>query len=221
MMNEQIVVLEKETKDITAQATDIAISNQAQYEGANTFLRAVKELQKRIKGAFDPIVESAYRTWKEAGNKRKEFLDPALKAEGVVKGKMIIYADEQEQIRREKQRKIDARARIDAENKRKELAARSEKWAAKGNDAKAEELQEQAEDVQVETQVVAPTIEKAEGVSFKENWTAIVVDETKVPREYMQVNTMALNRIAKATKGSIKIPGVEWKMEKILASSGY
>jgi len=212
--------IEKETKDIVAQAKSITITNQAQYEGANVFLRADKMLQKSIKATFDPIVDSAYRTYKEAGNKRKEFLEPVQDAEKVVKNIMIAYDDKMEAIRIEEQRKIDAKAREEEERKRKELAARAEKWAAKGKTAKAEELQEQAEEVEVVAPVVAPKVEKVAGVSFKQNWSAIVIDETKVPREYMQVNTMALNRIAKATKGAIKIPGVEFKMEKILASRG-
>ena len=46
-------------------------------------------------------------------------------------------------------------------------------------------MQEQAEEVEVVAPVVAPKVEKVRGVSFKENWSAIVVDETKVPREYL------------------------------------
>jgi len=219
--DKQIVVIEKNTKYLTEEAKAIVISTQDHYEKANEFLRAVKGLQKEIHATFDPIVSAAHKTHQEATSKRKEHLDPAISAERVVKGKMIAYDDKMEAIRRAEQRRIDAKAREEEERKRKELAARAEKWAAKGKIAKAEELQEQAEEVEVVAPVVAPKVEKIKGVSFKENWSAIVVDETKVPREYLQVNTMALNRIAKATKGSIKIPGVEFKMDKILASRGY
>ena len=220
-MENEIVVIEKRTQDLTKQATSIVIKDQLQYGRANNFLRAVKDLQKEIHNTFDPIVSAAYKTHQEASSKRKLHLMPAVSAEIVVKNKMIMYDDKMKAKQREEQRKIDLKAEIEADKKRKELAARAEKWAAKGKTAKAEELQEQAEEVEVIAPVVAPKVEKVRGVSFKENWSAIVVDETKVPREYLQVNTMALNRIAKATKGSIKIPGVEFKMEKILASRGY
>ena len=220
-MENEIVVIEKRTQDLTKQATSIVIKDQLQYGRANNFLRAVKDLQKEIHNTFDPIVSAAYKTHQEASSKRKLHLMPAVSAEIVVKNKMIMYDDKMKAKQREEQRKIDLKAEIEADKKRKELAARAEKWAAKGKTAKAEELQKQAEEVEVIAPVVAPKVEKVRGVSFKENWSAIVVDETKVPREYLQVNTMALNRIAKATKGSIKIPGVEFKMEKILASRGY
>jgi len=219
--DKQIVVIEKNTKYLTEEAKAIVISTQDHYEKANEFLRAVKGLQKEIHATFDPIVSAAHKTHQEATSKRKEHLDPAISAERVVKGKMIAYDDKMEAIRRAEQRRIDAKAREEEERKRKQLEKRAEEWAAKGKEAKAEELQEQAEEVEVVAPVVAPKVEKIKGVSFKENWSAIVVDETKVPREYLQVNTMALNRIAKATKGSIKIPGVEFKMDKILASRGY
>ena len=221
MEDKQIVVIEKNTKYLTEEAKAIVISTQDHYEKANEFLRAVKGLQKEIHATFDPIVSAAHKTHQEATSKRKEHLDPAISAERVVKGKMIAYDDKMEAIRRAEQRRIDAKAREEEERKRKQLEKRAEEWAAKGKEAKAEELQEQAEEVEVVAPVVAPKVEKIKGVSFKENWSAIVVDETKVPREYLQVNTMALNRIAKATRGSIKIAGVEWKMEKILASRGY
>jgi len=214
--------IEKETRDIVAQAKSIVITNQAQYEGANTFMRAVKGLQKEIHNTFDPIVSKAHETHKEATNKRREHLDPAINAEKVVKNIMIAYDDKMEAIRREEQRKIDAKARVEEERKRKELAARAEKWAAKGNNIKAEELQEQAEEVEVVAPVVAAKVEKPKNVSFRLKYSVDeIVDAEKVPREYLEINISALNSIAQATKGLAKIAGVTFKCEKILASRGY
>jgi len=214
--------IEKETRDIVAQAKSITITNQAQYEGANTFMRAVKGLQKEIHNTFDPIVSKAYETHKEATSKRREHLDPAISAERVVKNIMIAYDDKMEAIRREEQRKIDAKARVEEERKRKELAARAEKWAAKGKIAKAEELQEQAEEVEVVAPVIAPKVEKVRGVVYSYTYSVDTVDDIdKVPREYMEINIPALNKIAQATKGTIKIPGVTFKVTKKLASRGY
>lgn len=217
-MKNEVAVIEKDTKDIVAQANEIVITNQKQYEGANIFLRADKMLQKRIHEAFDTIVDSAYRTWKEAGNKRKGYLEPVMEAEKVVKGKIIVYTDEMEEKRREEQRRLEAKARAEEERKRKELAARAEKWAAKGKEEKAEELLEQAEDVHVEAQVVAPKVEQAKGASFRDSWSAEITDVEKVPREYMEINIQALNRVAQAMKGAIKIPGVKFVCKKIMSS---
>ena len=212
--------IEKETRDIVAQAKSIVITNQAQYEGANVFLRADKMLQKSIKATFDPIVDSAYRTYKEAGNKRKEFLEPVQDAEKVVKNIMIAYDDKMEAIRREEQRKIDAKARVEEEIKRKQLEKRAEEWAAKGKEAKAEELQEQAEEVEIVAPVIAPKVEKVAGVIYSKTYSVDTADINQVPREYLLINFPALNKRAQASKGMAKVTGVTFKCTKKLASRG-
>jgi len=216
----EIVVIEKRTQDLTKQATSIVISTQDHYEKANEFLRAVKGLQKEIHSTFDPIVEAAHRTHKEATSKRKEHLDPVIGAEGIVKDKMIAYDDKMEAIRREEQRKIDAKAREEEERKRKELASRAEKWAAKGKIAKAEELQEQAEEVEVVAPVIAPKVEKIPGLSYQTNWKFKITDIDKIPREYMTPDEVKLGRMAIAMKGIVKVAGVEFYSEKIAKSRG-
>jgi len=215
MENKAVVVIEKRTQDLTKQATSIVISTQDHYEKANEFLRAVKGLQKEIHATFDPIVAAAYKTHQEATSKRKEHLMPAVSAEIVVKNKMIVYSDEQEAIRREEQRRIDAKARAEEERKRKELAARAEKWAAKGKIAKAEELQEQAEEVEVVAPVVAPKVEKVAGLSYQTNWKFKITDIDKIPREYMMPDAVKLQRMAIAMKGIVKVAGVEFYSVKI------
>jgi len=220
-MEKQIVVIEKRTQALTTQANSIAISNQKQYETANEFLRAVKGLQKEIHSTFDPIVEAAHRTHKEATSKRKEHLDPVIGAEGIVKDKMIAYDDKMEAIRIEEQRKIDAKAREEEERKRKELASRAEKWAAKGKIAKAEELQEQAEEVEVVAPVIAPKVEKVAGVIYSKTYSVDTADINQVPREYLLINFPALNKRAQASKGMAKVTGVTFKCTKKLASRGY
>jgi len=230
-MNEQIVVepistavavkAQKDAPLMLKQAEAVVINTQQQYEAAKDMLDIVKGAWKSNEANRKTIAAPLNLAKAALQDLFRNPLATFKKAESIIKDAMIAYDNKMEAKRIEEQRKIDAKAREEEERKRKELAARAEKWAAKGKIAKAEELQEQAEEVEVVAPVVAPKVEKIKGVSFKENWSAIVVDETKVPREYLQVNTMALNRIAKATKGSIKIPGVEFKMDKILASRGY
>jgi len=220
--DKKIVVIEKNTKYLTEEAKAIVISTQDHYEKANEFLRAVKGLQKEIHATFDPIVAAAYKTHQEATSKRKEHLMPAVSAEIVVKNKMIVYSDEQEAKRIAEQRKIDAKAREEEEKKRKQLEKRAEKWAAKGKIAKAEELQEQAEEVEVVAPVVAVKIEKVKGVSYSYTYSVDTADINQVPREHMLINYPSLNRLAQLTKGMAKVNGVTFKVTKKMSSSrGY
>ena len=218
MENKAVVVIEKDTKDIVTQAGAITITNQSQYENANEFLRADKMLQKRIHETFDPICILARRTWQESNKQLKEHLDPAQAAEKVVKGKMIDYTEEMERKRREEQRKAELKAKAEEDRKRKDLEARAKKWADKGNEAKAEELQEQAEDVHVETAVVAPKVDKVAGLSYQTIWKFKIVDSDKIPRVYLMPDEVKLKKFATAMKGAVPIPGIEFYSEKIQKS---
>lgn len=51
---------------------------------------------------------------------------------------------------------------------------------------------------------------KVAGFSRRTTWKAEVVDAAKLPREYLIPNQAALDGLAKATKGSVAIPGVRF-----------
>ena len=215
---EVAVRAQEEAPAILKKAEAVVIFNQDQYEGANSVLKTVKGKYRDLDSIRKEITKPLDQAKRVVMDLFREPLETLAKAESIIKRAMITYSDEQDRLRIEEQRKLEAKARAEEERKRKELEERAKKWAAKGNEAKAEELQEQAEDVHVEAPIVAPSIEKPKGVSYRERWHAEVTDEAKVPREYLMVNIQALNKVAQATKGALKIPGVEFKCEKELAS---
>ena len=240
-MDSQIVLIKKETTDITTRATEMVISDQPQYKDAADFLLGVKSLQKKIKETFDPIVDAAHRAHKEATTKRKEHLEPVLMAEGLIKGKMVTYTSEQERLRKEREDKLRRQAEAEEARKRKaleeqarrqeekaaELRRRAEEAdfkerqkleeAAKRAEEKAEQRREKAEDVRVEAPVLASTVETPKGISYKDRWYAIVLDKTKIPIEYLVPDMLMLNRHAQNTKGKVPISGVDFVFEKIVA----
>ena len=217
---EVAVRAQQEAPAMLKQAEAIVILNQSQYEGANNVLKTVKDKGRELDAKRKEITKPLDQAKRVVMDLFREPLEILTTAEKIIKRAMISYADEQDRLRREEQRKLELKAKAEEDRKRKDLEDRAKKWAAKGDKAKAEELQEQAEDVHVDAPVAAPKIEKTAGVSFRESWSAKVVDEDKVPREYLSVNIQALNKVAQATKGAIKIPGVEFKMEKVLSSRG-
>ena len=98
------------------------------------------------------------------------------------------------------------------------LEARANKWADKGNDKKAEELKEKAQQVETITPIVQPIVYKVNGLSQRTIWKAKVTDISKLPDEYKLSNQRLLNSIAKSSKGKMKIDGVEMYEEKITIS---
>lgn len=59
-------------------------------------------------------------------------------------------------------------------------------------------------EVQAAVAVLAP---KPEGVSTRATWSAVVDDESKLPREYWLIDTQRLNREAREQKEAFAVPG--------------
>lgn len=221
MENEILVreaYLEQETKSLKDQANEMVIKTQEQYEGTGNFLKAVKALQKQIKETFDPIVDAAYKTHREATQKRKEHMDPTIEAEKIVKNKLVTYDTEQERIRKEQQDKLDRQAKAEEERKKKALDARIEKAKLEGKTDKVEALQEKKEEVVVVAPVLAPRAETPKGISYKTVYYVEIEDFAKLSDDYKLPNMTMLNKMAQAGKDNLKIPGVIIKSRKEVAS---
>ena len=218
-MAKEIEVIEKESTDLVVKSQNLVIANQDQYEDAGMFLKTIKGMQKKVEDSFNPIIEKAHQTHKEAIAKRDEHLNPLKGAEKTIKGLMITYANEQERKAREEQARLQKLADAEAARQKKILDEKIARAEASGKTEKAEELQMQKESVApIIAPVVTPQIETPKGVSYRDNWTAEVANISLVPREYLIANMQMLNGIAKSTKGTLKIPGIEFICEKIIAS---
>ena len=57
-------------------------------------------------------------------------------------------------------------------------------------------------------------VQKVEGISYRQKWTATVMDFKKLPDEFKITDQKALDKIATASAGLLPIPGVEFKLEK-------
>jgi len=213
----EIQELEKESKDLIVQAQGMIITNQEQYETSADFLQTVKAMQKKIKESFNIIIEKAHRAHKEAVAQRDKHLQPLKEAESIVKKGMITYTEEQNRKAQEEQQRLQALADKEAELQRKRLEARITNAVAKGKEEKAEELRLQQEQIEAIAPVVTPQVETPKGVSYSTRWSAEVIDANLVPREYLVPNQQALDAVARATKGSISIPGVKFVAIKTLA----
>lgn len=209
------------TRDVPvlAQKCEIVISNQEQYESAAGILKQVKlrynELDKQRKEITTPL-DVAKKAVMDLYRKPLELLESGEK---LIKKAMVSYTEEQEKIAREKQKELQRLADIEAEKERKKLEAKIARAEASGNTGKLADLQEQKEMIEtVVVPVIAPQVDKVSGISFSENWKAEVIDFSKLPDEYKLPNQTMLDKMAKATKGSITIAGVRFYSEKVVSS---
>jgi len=143
---------------------------------------------KRIRGLFAPA--------EEAGEKYLRAIKDAHNA---------FVLEEQRKAREEEARLADL-AKKEAERLKEE--AKDAEFA--GNTQEALELEQQAEQTETLVPTVAANVQKVAAVAMKTYWSAEVSDLSLVPREFMVVDMVKLNALAKATKGVSTIPGVRF-----------
>jgi hypothetical protein len=198
-------VIETESNDLAVQADQVIVANQEQYVNAGEFLKSVKDLQKKVDDTFKPIVAKAHAVHKEAKAQHNKYLVPLTTIKGVVEGKMRTWKNEQERKAREEEARLAEKARKEAER----LAERARKAEAKGQEEKAEELREQAQDREIFKPTVQSTVPKVEGVILRKNWKFRVVDQAKIPEKYKMVDMVKVGRIVRAEKEDTEIPGIQ------------
>jgi hypothetical protein len=212
---------QKKTSDVPAlcQKAELTISNQGDYEIASTILSEVKSRYKELDSQRKEITKPIDTAKKAVMDLFKTPLELLEKAESKIKGLMIGYTNEQERKAREGQARLQKLADQEAAKQKKILDEKIARAEASGKTEKAEELQMQKETITpIVAPVITPQIETPKGVSYREQWSAEVIDINLVPREWLIANLPALNKTAQATKGTLTIPGVKFISTKILAS---
>jgi len=203
---------ELEESIINYESSDFVVRNEVERDSMVCIIRMNKVNRQRVITFFKPQ--------KDALNKAKEelmkIINPLIGRCDVIeknaKQAILKHDDEQEEIRRKEQARLQAIADEQARRERERL----EKKAAKlKSPERAEALLDEASSiitpvVQVEEQ------EKAEGVSARKTWKHRVINTDELDRQYMIPNDKMLDGIAKSTKGNIKIKGVEFYAESSL-----
>lgn len=209
-MENTILDLEQKSLQVDEQAHSIAINDQLSYDSANSFVVAIKKVQKEVKDTFGPIIQKAFQAHKEAKAQENKYLEPLLKAEEMVKSKMSAYLRVQENIRIEQEKKLQA----EAEKKRQEALRKAEEARAQGKEDKAEKFEEKAANI-ISPQL-APTVDRGSAI-VKKIWHAEVIDlmalvkaiaEGKAPIALIEANMTVLNSQARSLKDNMNYPGV-------------
>lgn len=198
----QVESITLDCKHLLANSEVLTISNQDELDNANSVLKVIKEKIKELDTGRKEITQPLELAKKRVIALYKTPLELLQKAESLIKRGMIAFTEKAEAERRKQQEEL-----------RKRIEAKAERAEAKGKVEKAEEIRQQAE-----LTTVVSSVEKPANISFQEIWRAVVIDETKIPREYLCIDQKKLDAVARATKGSITIPGVICKSEKIIKS---
>jgi hypothetical protein len=238
-----------EITQLEAYAASYRVATAEQYQHGAEDLKRVKTAQKRLEDTRTSLTGPINESLRKLNAFFKGPADKLVTIERAIKGALTRFADEQERLRREEQRKADEAARKErerleaqareAERKAREKAAAdraaAEAAAAAGRAEEAAKLAARADATEAKAadkvealevraaSVVAPVVSreppKVAGVSFREVWKFEVTDPTLVPRQYLVVDETKVRKVVQALKADAGIPGVRVWSERQPASS--
>lgn len=219
------VKIDKEaiTKEISvlqlARQADVIVENDEQANYASDILSQIKKKYKELDDQRKSITKPLDDAKKQVMDLFRSPLDLLERAEKHLKGLIAKYQEEKEKKAREEAEKLRKLAEEQAEKERKKLEAQIQKAQEKGKIEKVEELIEKVQEIESNPIVIPEVVvQKPSNISFKEKWTAKVIDFKSLPDEYKIPNQQALDKVAQATKGTIQIPGVVFEVEKIVVA---
>lgn len=205
------------------ESEEIRVSDEESYKAAAEFLKEIKSREKAVTSFFKPLKDAAHKTHKTITEMEKKTLAPLKEAEGLVKEKVTSYLDEKEKAYREAERLARERAELEA----KRLADEAEKMMESGNEEVAESMRSAANAMESTARSVGVTFtpEKVKGVSNSKTWAIKSIDPEKVPIMFgdiciRPVDSSAVLKMIKESKGTIQIPGVEYEEKTIVSVRG-
>lgn len=205
-MTNAIAIPEKNDKALTAvdQARALIIKTNEDFAAADQFSMSLKGLEKEVDAAYDEHISAAFSAHKSLVAKKKLYAAPIEEARKIIRSKMGVYQDEQEAIRVKEEARLREIARKEAEEAALNAAIEAE---SSGDTEGASAIM--AEPVVVAPVVLSKSVPKA-STSIPRPWTFRVVNLALVPRAYLMLDEVKLGQQARATKDTIKIPGIEF-----------
>jgi hypothetical protein len=212
-----IGVQEQELRDVAMtvveRATVMKINNQETCDAASLLLlEEIMPLRKRWLAYWEPLREAAFGSYKAILGKIKQGDEPLAEAERLVKLELANWHTKQEGIRKERQREAQEKAEAEEREARLNAAVAAEQSGAALEDV-MEIIDAPATAI---APTVAPTYNRAAGISTRETWECVVTDikrlclavaKGQASVEYVLPNYTALNARARADKKTMNIPG--------------
>jgi hypothetical protein len=207
--------LENKALTLTQEARALAVTDQRTYQLAAERLLAVADLRREIVAHHEPIKRAAHSAWQQVLAAEKRLLDPVADAERIYKTGIASYEAEQRRREAEARAKAEAAAQRAAEEQRERELEQAE---AQGADA--EEITAMiAAPLVVPPARVEPAFQQAKGVTVAANWKGEVtslealvkgIAGGKANLNLVMANEPAINQLARATRGTLQIPGIHF-----------
>jgi hypothetical protein len=197
-----------------------SIKTPEDYKSASEFQATLKEMEKAVETKRKEITVPMDNAKKRVMDLFRPITDTIDKAKKMVDRARFSWEQEQEVARKAEEARLATKAKKEAEA----LQAKADKARAEGKEGKAIEYEGKAQ-----LRGIAPTIPavvpKVDGLSTRKTiWKAKVVDMKSLLKYCLETgsdlviaNELQLSATAKATKGTLPIPGVVFYEEKSAA----
>ena len=175
------------------------------------------ELIKKLKGEIDAVVayyagakERAHRLHKEICDAEAYYTKPIKAYIEALKAEMKKFLAEEERKRRKAEEELREAARKEAEA----LMMQAAKIESAGGDASNLVAEAIMTETVGNTITISGSNNKTDGVVRKKDWEIVEINEAEVPTEIAgvvirPVDTSAIMKLVRATKGTVKIPGIK------------
>jgi ATPase subunit of ABC transporter with duplicated ATPase domains len=192
------------------QSKGLEVVSQQDYDNAAELCKDIKSRINQIADYWKPLKEKAYGAWKDICTKEKQLMDPFTKAETAIKDKMKEFQRQKMEAERQQREEQERQKREEAEMLLKEAAKADEA----GDSERSAFMFEAAENVQ-NMRFEQPKQVKTEGTARKAKRKARVTNPSLVPISIAgaiirPIDEKVLNDLARASKGNMAIPGVEF-----------
>lgn len=236
--------LEQQGQELVEIVSGFLVVDQEGLDYAAEHIRTIKVYLRRVAEVFDPIVDAAHRAHKVALEQRNKLTARAEGVEKALKKRMGDYemrqqalADAAEAAARQARERLEAEARATANAEQARLQALAEADALEASLAA-----EEAGDTETAKRILAEPVEvpvvrpvavftpppavqraRTDGVAFPVAWKVEVtslqrlveaIARGQAPLSLVKADESALKALARSTKGTLKVPGVEFTEDR-------
>lgn len=201
------VELEAKSTSLTVQARQFpAIRDADQYRDAVNLGRSLKAMINGITDFWTPLISSAYAQHKALVARRNSMTSPVEGALNVIDDLTKAFDREQERVRQEAERACAAELKRMADEVAMQTASSLQEA---GDAAGAQQVIEQAITAPPPPVIMPKMVPKVAGKTTRDNWKFRIVNESLIPREYMEPAESKIGQVVRALKEKANIPGIQ------------
>lgn len=208
--------IEQQVKTFIESNKIIMVNDNNDLTKAMACIKGIKGMQNKVKESYDPIIDKAHASHKEAISQRDRWLKPLLDIEKKFKDAILVFNKRMQEEQNERIRKANEEMANKAEEEKQRLLSQAK---ATEDAWDKDELQEKAQSI---VPIICEAPKKAidqDGLIIRKTWKAKVIDINLVPKLYLiiEADMQALNKYAREYR-EITLPGVEFYEESSVAS---